>query len=197
MKLNVVLFETEEETNLFWRDGEGYFYLQRKQTGHSINSSCKGYHIYITDEDKKIENVFYNTHTNRVGTITDYLNATLHAVIATNHVRYIEKYNLQELDEEFYLDFVKGQGNGFPYLNMNYSNCINFQTQGCSTVCKGCYKIDFDEVDPEFKLSELKPIFKEIMNLGMDLRQNQLAGYATKSGNEVLHEYLVNRFNQG
>jgi|GEM_PF-5364488 len=33
-----------------------------------------------------------------------------------------------------------------------------------------------------------------VMNLGMDLRQNQLSGYNTKSGKEVLEEFLSNFF---
>lgn len=39
--------------------------------------------------------------------------------------------------------------------------------------------------------SELgKEILNDVMNLGMTLRQNQLNGYSSKSGNEVLKEYL-------
>jgi len=37
---------------------------------------------------------------------------------------------------------------------------------------------------------ELKDIFKEIMNLGMTLRQHQLSGWSGESGNDVLENYL-------
>lgn len=36
---------------------------------------------------------------------------------------------------------------------------------------------------------ELDEILSEVMNLGMSLRQDQLNGYTSKSGNEVLEEY--------
>ncbi len=41
-----------------------------------------------------------------------------------------------------------------------------------------------------FSLEEFENIAHDIMNLGMDLRQKQLQGYATNSGNEILKEYL-------
>lgn len=37
---------------------------------------------------------------------------------------------------------------------------------------------------------ELKDIFNEVMNLGMVLRQNQLSGWSSESGNYVLENYL-------
>lgn len=41
-----------------------------------------------------------------------------------------------------------------------------------------------------FSLEEVKKIANEIMNLGMELRQNQLNGSDTRSGNQVLKEYF-------
>lgn len=41
-----------------------------------------------------------------------------------------------------------------------------------------------------FSLEEVKKIADDIMNLGMELRQNQLNGYDTRSGNEVMKEYF-------
>lgn len=59
--------------------------------------------------------------------------------------------------------------------------------------CKGeysmdwCWKlIDLDVVTWD----ELKVIAGEIMNLGMELRQKQLSGDSSLSGNEVLEQYL-------
>lgn len=41
-----------------------------------------------------------------------------------------------------------------------------------------------------YSVKELKAICHEVLNMGMNLRQNQLAGYSGKSGNELLEEYL-------
>lgn len=46
---------------------------------------------------------------------------------------------------------------------------------------------------PQEKLyteKELKEICHKVLNMGMILRQNQLAGYDGKSGNELLEEYF-------
>lgn len=42
----------------------------------------------------------------------------------------------------------------------------------------------------EFTREELKEILTDVMNLGLTLRQDQLNGSATKSGDEVLKEYM-------
>jgi hypothetical protein len=41
-----------------------------------------------------------------------------------------------------------------------------------------------------FSLQDVEKITNDAMNLGMDLRQNQLDGSCDNSGNEVLKEYL-------
>jgi len=41
---------------------------------------------------------------------------------------------------------------------------------------------------------EVTELALTVMNLGMDLRQNQLQGFRAKSGKEVLEEYLDNFF---
>ncbi len=41
-----------------------------------------------------------------------------------------------------------------------------------------------------FTLEEVKKIALDVMNLGLELRQNQLNGYSDKSGNMVLEEYF-------
>lgn len=50
---------------------------------------------------------------------------------------------------------------------------------------------------PQEKLydeKEIRSLCLSVMNLGMDLRQNQLNGFNCKSGNEVLEEFLSNFF---
>lgn len=50
---------------------------------------------------------------------------------------------------------------------------------------------------PQEKLydeKEIRSLCLSVMNLGMDLRQNQLSGFNCKSGNEVLEEFLSNFF---
>jgi hypothetical protein len=49
------------------------------------------------------------------------------------------------------------------------------------------------EVEKLFSTKELKKICYEVFNMGMTLRQNQLAGYSGKSGKELLEEYLKNK----
>lgn len=46
------------------------------------------------------------------------------------------------------------------------------------------------KVEKLYKVKELKAICHEVLNMGMSLRQNQLAGYDGRSGNELLEEYL-------
>ncbi len=46
------------------------------------------------------------------------------------------------------------------------------------------------DVRRSFSLEEVKKIASDIMNLGMELRQNQLNGYDVRSGNEVMKEYF-------
>tara|TARA_R110000796_G_scaffold88056_1_gene189551 strand:- start:451 stop:684 length:234 start_codon:yes stop_codon:yes gene_type:complete len=41
-----------------------------------------------------------------------------------------------------------------------------------------------------FSLEEVKKIASDIMNLGMELRQNQLNGSDGRSGNEVMKDYF-------
>lgn len=41
-----------------------------------------------------------------------------------------------------------------------------------------------------FSLEEVKKIASDIMNLGMELRQNQLNGSDDRSGNEVMKDYF-------
>ena len=41
-----------------------------------------------------------------------------------------------------------------------------------------------------FSLEDVKKIASDIMNLGMELRQNQLNGYDGRSGNEVMKDYF-------
>lgn len=41
-----------------------------------------------------------------------------------------------------------------------------------------------------FSLEEVRKIASDIMNLGMELRQNQLNGYDGRSGNEVMKDYF-------
>jgi hypothetical protein len=51
-KLIPALLRTSEPTNIFWREGEGYFYSGNKpQKAESINSSCKGYGILLSDKN--------------------------------------------------------------------------------------------------------------------------------------------------
>jgi len=65
----------------------------------------------------------------------------------------------------------------------------------CATYNIMDYEIEFiylEEV-PQEKLyteKELKEICHKVLNMGMTLRQNQLAGYDGKSGNELLEEYF-------
>lgn len=41
-----------------------------------------------------------------------------------------------------------------------------------------------------FTLEEVFQLTHDILNIGMTLRQDQLSGYATKSGNEVHEEWF-------
>jgi len=47
-------------------------------------------------------------------------------------------------------------------------------------------------VSGSFSLEEVKKIASDIMNLGLELRQNQLNGNDRRSGNEVMKEYFDN-----
>ena len=46
------------------------------------------------------------------------------------------------------------------------------------------------KVEKLYTVKELKAICHEVLSMGMTLRQNQLAGYSGRSGNELLEEYL-------
>lgn len=46
-----------------------------------------------------------------------------------------------------------------------------------------------------FSVDEFNKISKDIINLGMSLRQDQLNGYSDKSGDEILKEYINNNIN--
>ncbi len=56
------------------------------------------------------------------------------------------------------------------------------------------YQLKPQAVQYNYKLSprrvNLEEVFLEIMNLGMQLRQDQLNGHSDKSGNDVLRSYL-------
>ena len=41
-----------------------------------------------------------------------------------------------------------------------------------------------------FSYDEVQKIALDVMNLGMSLRQDQLNGWSSKSGNDVLKEYM-------
>ena len=45
------------------------------------------------------------------------------------------------------------------------------------------------KVDGKFTEGEVLHLIDEVMNLGMKVRQDQLNGFETRSGNEVLGEY--------
>lgn len=47
----------------------------------------------------------------------------------------------------------------------------------------------YSDTDKTFSKKEVEKITREVMNLGMQIRQDQLAGCATKSGEEVRKEW--------
>lgn len=70
----------------------------------------------------------------------------------------------------------------FVYVNKRHKKMKN----KCN--CK-CNDYKFNETK-EHWFNQFKSEFLEVMNLGMDLRQNQLNGYCDKSGNEILNEWF-------
>ncbi len=77
---------------------------------------------------------------------------------------------------------------------IEYNRRLNVFLEEASVVCgRNTWMMNFKTYN-ELKLywfKQFEPLFKDVLNMGMTIRQDQLHGYCEKSGNEHLAEWIV------
>jgi hypothetical protein len=101
---------------------------------------------------------------------------------------YIERYNagtpIQYVNVEYVYDDSFKNHPSAPGMLLNEHNGWKLKVSSKDNT------ITIRKNRTTYTQEELMPIFLDIMNLGMSLRQDQLSGHSGRSGNEVLKEWL-------
>jgi hypothetical protein len=141
-------------------------------------------YVYITSEEEiKLENWIFNTFFGVIKSEADGAAKSWEKIVLTNDPELIAD-GVQDISDEFLEWFVKNPGcEEVEVRNIKTIPALQLGSENGHLM----YKIITKYTD---RKDELKQVLLEVMNLGMSLRQNQLSGHSSESGNDVLDNWI-------
>lgn len=94
-----------------------------------------------------------------------------------------DEYGFSNLGNTYYGDLLDNE------LTKEWNKQILLIRSGCEVEN---FLDDIPEVVRMYRREEVIELLKQVMNLGMGVRQNQLNGSETRSGNTILSEFIEN-----